>query len=177
MRVARDDVPPFPARFLFTKSPIPQQRLISTRSGLQSVPLHRDAPMSSSALAPTLEGLLEKKLELEQELAQLERQIFDLEGSYLEESTQFGNVLKGWEGFLNAAQLKNSGVKRAVKDGERMFSLSSVTSPLSSANEKHRKRDEKPSSKHTTPAAPSSKEHRRLSSSKKRRHGDSDDSD
>jgi hypothetical protein len=34
--------------------------------------------MSSSALAPTLEGLLEKKLELEQELAQLERQIFDL---------------------------------------------------------------------------------------------------
>ena len=31
----------------------------------------------SSALAPTLEGLLEKKLELEQELAQLERQIFD----------------------------------------------------------------------------------------------------
>ena len=130
----------------------------------------------SISLAPTLEGLLEKKLELEQELAQLERQIFDLEGSYLEESTQFGNVLKGWEGFLNAAQLKNSGVKRTVKDGERMFSLSSVTSPLSSANDKLRKKDEKPSSKHATPAAPSSKEHRRMSSSKKRRH-DSDNSD
>lgn len=130
----------------------------------------------SISLAPTLEGLLEKKLELEQELAQLEIQIFDLEGSYLEESTQFGNVLKGWEGFLNAAQLKNSGVKRTVKDGERMFSLSSVSSPLSSANDKLRKKDEKPSSKHATPAAPSSKEHRRMSSSKKRRH-DSDNSD
>jgi hypothetical protein len=35
---------------------------------------------------------------LQEDLVKLEKQIFDLEGTYLEETAQTGNILRGWEG-------------------------------------------------------------------------------
>ena len=58
------------------------------------------------------------------------RQVYDLETSYLNDSSQHGNVLKGFEGFLS--QTKNTTQKKArnFKPEDRMFSLSSATSPV-----------------------------------------------
>eukprot|EP00494_Astrolonche_serrata_P016645 UN16815 len=53
-----------------------------------------------------------------------------METTYLQESNQFRSVLKGFESFLssykNTANLKRS---RKFQVDERLFSLSSVTSP------------------------------------------------
>lgn len=49
--------------------------------------------------------LVDKKLILENELKNLEKNIFDEEARYLEETGHIGNVIKGWEGFLT---MKNS---------------------------------------------------------------------
>jgi chromatin modification-related protein EAF6 len=56
--------------------------------------------------------------------------VYDLETSYLNDSSQHGNVLKGFEGFLS--QTKNTTLKKArnFKPEDRMFSLSSATSPV-----------------------------------------------
>ncbi|XP_039029706.1 chromatin modification-related protein eaf6-like [Hibiscus syriacus] len=54
----------------------------------------------------------------------------ELETNYLQDSSHFGHVLKGFEGFLssskNTANLKRS---RKFQPEDRLFSLSSVTSP------------------------------------------------
>ncbi|KAJ0769956.1 hypothetical protein HanLR1_Chr03g0118231 [Helianthus annuus] len=58
------------------------------------------------------------------------RFVYELETSYLQESSNFGNVWKGYEGFLssskNTTNLKRS---RKFQHEDRLFSLSSVTSP------------------------------------------------
>nr|GMD20090.1 chromatin modification-related protein MEAF6-like isoform X2 [Ipomoea batatas] len=53
-----------------------------------------------------------------------------METSYLQDPSQCGNVLKGFEGFLSSSKsttlLKRS---RKFQPDDRLFSLSSVTSP------------------------------------------------
>ncbi|XP_024456749.1 uncharacterized protein LOC18099670 isoform X4 [Populus trichocarpa] len=70
-------------------------------------------------------------------------QVYDLETSYLQDPGQCGNVLKGFEGFLssskNTALLKRS---RKFQSEDRLFSLSSVTSPA--AEEQAAGRDGEP---------------------------------
>jgi len=53
-----------------------------------------------------------------------------METTYLQESNQFGSVLKGFESFLSSSK-NTSNLKRSRKfqADERLFSLSSVTSP------------------------------------------------
>ncbi|CAI9775980.1 unnamed protein product [Fraxinus pennsylvanica] len=77
-----------------------------------------------------LSSLLHKRQKLQEELQNVEKQVYELETSYLQETSTLGNALKGFDGFLsstkNTANLKRS---RKFQLEDRVFSLSSVTSP------------------------------------------------
>ncbi|XP_074353577.1 uncharacterized protein LOC141692585 [Apium graveolens] len=77
-----------------------------------------------------LSGLLCKRAKLHEELRVIEKQVYDMETSYLQDPSQCGNVLKGFEGFLSSTKNTNL-LKRSRKFGpeDRLFSLSSITSP------------------------------------------------
>ncbi|CAL1357035.1 unnamed protein product [Linum trigynum] len=85
---------------------------------------------SSANPSAMLSSLLSKRAKLHEELRSIERQVYDMETSYLQDPSQCGNVLKGFEGFLssskNTALLKRS---KKFQPEDRLFSLSSVTSP------------------------------------------------
>ncbi|XP_006647767.1 chromatin modification-related protein MEAF6 [Oryza brachyantha] len=91
------------------------------------------APSAAAAAAnPTamLSALMSKRAKLQEELRSIERQVYEMETTYLQESNQFGSVLKGFESFLSSSK-NTSNLKRSRKfqADERLFSLSSVTSP------------------------------------------------
>ncbi|KAL5792754.1 hypothetical protein ACOSP7_001348 [Xanthoceras sorbifolium] len=85
---------------------------------------------ASSNPHAVMASLLSKRAKLHEELRSIEKQVYDMETSYLQDPSQCGNVLKGFEGFLssskNTALLKRS---RKFQPEDRLFSLSSVTSP------------------------------------------------
>ncbi|CAD8057215.1 unnamed protein product [Paramecium primaurelia] len=79
------------------------------------------------------QDLVDKKLILENELKNLEKNIFDEETRYLEETGHIGNVIKGWEGFLSMKNSKlggNQQKKGKINPNDRIFSQSSKTSPF-----------------------------------------------
>ncbi|KMT16621.1 hypothetical protein BVRB_3g049070 [Beta vulgaris subsp. vulgaris] len=51
-----------------------------------------------------LANLLSKREKLQDELRNIEKQVFELETTYLQDSNQFGHVLKGFEGFLGSSK-------------------------------------------------------------------------
>lgn len=79
----------------------------------------------------SVSALLHRKEQLEQDLRNVEKQIYDLEGSYLEETGNYGNILQGWSGFMAIHPKNYQSAPKRVKESDRAFSLSSVTSPQS----------------------------------------------
>lgn len=78
-----------------------------------------------------LAAALKAKASLEEELERIEKQIYDLEGNYLGATAQYGNVLRGWAGVGSLDKLPPADdASHAVAPTERLFSLSSVTSPV-----------------------------------------------
>lgn len=71
-----------------------------------------------------LRDLLVRKKQADKDLAQLEAQIYKLEGSYLEDTQQGGNIVRGFDGYLKG--LINSR-KAQFSESDRLFSLSSVS--------------------------------------------------
>lgn len=82
-------------------------------------------------------ALQKKKKELRQELSAIEKQIYDLETQYLEETKDFGNIFTGWDAYLSADKSK---AKKTINTEDRIFSLSSVTSPASRREESNKRK-------------------------------------
>jgi chromatin modification-related protein EAF6 len=71
-----------------------------------------------------LNDLLHQKKALDKSLANLESNIFTLESQYLDETATYGNIIKGFEGYLT----QRSDRKRSrITEADRIFSQSSVS--------------------------------------------------
>jgi hypothetical protein len=79
--------------------------------------------------------LQKRRKELRTELIQIEKQIYDLETAYLDETKETGNIFTGWESFLHADKVKP---RKSTQNEDRHFSLSSVSSPASRREESKR---------------------------------------
>lgn len=107
---------------------VPRMATNATNPSTPSVTLPTsDDKAAFEAAKKDLKQALDKKREADRRLAEVEVQLYQLEATYLTETTtnSGGNIITGFENYL-----KNQGIGRRkfeVTDHERMFSASSTT--------------------------------------------------
>ncbi|KAG8683257.1 hypothetical protein FRC08_014396 [Ceratobasidium sp. 394] len=107
-----------------------------------------------------LTNALTKRKDIDKQLAALEAQIFNFEGTYLTETTNSGgNIIQGFENYLkhpNAANRK----KYEVTDSDRLFSNSSATynKSLGIHGDGERDADEVAATSHVTVSLPAARQ-------------------
>lgn len=79
-----------------------------------------------------------------QELSGIEKQIYELETAYIDESRELGNIFQGWDAYVSKEKFKAKG---KLLNEERLFSLSSATSPAARREEQQVKNKEKSGAK------------------------------
>lgn len=93
----------------------------------------RTRPTEGPSITAEIELALSRKKALDAELLTLERQIYALETSYLENTALLGDLIRGWGDFTNPASPGGPGgstvtkKKKKIHDHERIFSSSSVS--------------------------------------------------
>jgi len=72
--------------------------------------------------------LIKEDKRLKKELEKLEEQIYKLETSYLQNTADVGNLVRGWADLLSStSSMSPSQKKRKFTDEDRIFSYSSAT--------------------------------------------------
>jgi hypothetical protein len=84
-----------------------------------------------------IDQLRARKEQLEEDLRAIEKQIYDLEEHYIDETYSYGNVIRGWDNFLTArvprasvAIRESTQQSKSRRQPDRIFSQSSVSAPL-----------------------------------------------
>ncbi|KAI0523986.1 hypothetical protein KFK09_003350 [Dendrobium nobile] len=95
-----------------------------------------DGPTGAGNPESDIAAALANRDRLQDELRSIEMQAYELETSYLQESLHCGSVLTGFEEYLSSTR-SGTNLRRSarIRLKDRMFSLSSVTSP--GAKEQH----------------------------------------
>ncbi|CAF3893614.1 unnamed protein product [Rotaria sordida] len=77
-----------------------------------------------------LAQLLKKKEEIEKSLSDIEEQIYAFETTYLKQTQDTGNCIRGWSNYLTSGSGNNSSIDKSSKfrESDRLFSYSSATS-------------------------------------------------
>ncbi|CAF1158668.1 unnamed protein product [Adineta ricciae] len=77
-----------------------------------------------------LAQLLKKKEEIEKSLSDIEEQIYAFETSYLKQTQDTGNCIRGWSNCLTSGSGNNNSIDKSSKfrESDRLFSYSSATS-------------------------------------------------
>ena len=99
-------------------------KIVPTKRGVSS----REESNGEEAEEPETIRLERKRLQVANELRKVEQQISDLETTYLETSSPYGNAVRGYEGFLGGLSQANRKIQ--VKPEERLFSFSSSSAPV-----------------------------------------------
>ncbi|RHZ90217.1 hypothetical protein Glove_2g36 [Diversispora epigaea] len=79
-----------------------------------------------------LRDLLSRKKQVDKSLKAIEKQIWQFEGSYLEETHSGGNLIRGFDNYLRATNDKKK--KSEINYEDRLFSKSSATSEKANGN-------------------------------------------
>ncbi|KAI9277447.1 histone acetyltransferase subunit NuA4-domain-containing protein [Sporodiniella umbellata] len=93
-------------------------------SNSETAPEHQEIQQKYNEAKQELKAILNRKKQIDANLVNLEHSIYKFEGSYLEDTQNNGNIIRGFDGYLNTRTDRR---KPKFTELDRLFSLSSST--------------------------------------------------